>query len=101
MWEQAGLRHLSTCADLLGKREGENPASFKDLCALRALLMKLGLPAPRSLSPCELLQLHGTWPRWSNAQDQVQERDGWLHRSMEPCGYRVLPHSCLLPALEA
>lgn len=36
--------------------------------------MKLGPPAPRSLLPCELLQLHGTWPCWSNAQDQVRRR---------------------------
>jgi len=36
--------------------------------------MKLGPPAPRSLSPWELLQLHGTWPCWSNAQDPVRRR---------------------------
>lgn len=36
--------------------------------------MKLGPPAPRSLLPCELLQLCSTCPCWSNAQDQVRRR---------------------------
>lgn len=90
----------NTCAHLLGKREGKNPASFKDLCALRAVLMRLGHPAPLSLLPHELLQLQGAWHRCSNAQDQLQGRDGRLHRLMEPCGHRVLPHSCLLTGLE-
>lgn len=90
--ESKQVSNLSTCADLLGKREGENPA-FKDLCAPRALLMKLGHPAPHSLVPRELLQLRGPW---SSALVQVQERDGWLHPRWSPEGIVcfLTPVSC-------
>lgn len=75
------------CADLLGKREGKNPASFKDPCAPRALLMQLGHPAPRSLLPHELLQLQ----RLELEQCSVSgPGEGWvaapLHRALWALG---------------
>lgn len=95
------VSNTSMLALIYWEREGENPASHIHLCASRALLVSLGLPVPCSLLPQERLQLHDTWPCWSNAQDQMRRRSRLPHRWMKPYGHRVLPHSCLFPGLQA